>query len=46
MNNLINDNWRLVFEDFGKPFFMALGGIVHHILTIVSQKVPYNELFT
>jgi hypothetical protein len=46
MNNLINENWRIVVEDFGKPIFMTLGGIVHQILTSVSQKVPYNELFT
>jgi hypothetical protein len=26
--------------------FMAVGGIVHKILTNVSQKIPYNELFT
>jgi hypothetical protein len=46
MNNLINQNWRIVVEDLGKPVFMALGGIVDQILTNVSQKVPYNELFT
>jgi len=46
MNNLINQNWRIVVEDLGKPVFVALGGIVHQILTTVSQKVPYNELFT
>jgi len=36
----------MVVEDLGRPVFMALGGIVHEILTNVSQKVPYNELFT
>jgi len=46
MNNLINQNWRIVVEDLGKPMFMSLGGIVHQILLNVSQKVPYNELFT
>jgi hypothetical protein len=46
MNNLINQNWRIVVEDVGKPAFTALGGIVHEILTNVSQKVPYDELFT
>jgi hypothetical protein len=46
MNDLINQNWRIVLEDLGKPVFMAVGGIVHKILTNVSQKIPYNELFT
>jgi hypothetical protein len=46
MNNLINQNWRMVVEDLGRPVFMALGGIVHQIFTNVSQKVPHNELFT
>jgi hypothetical protein len=46
MNNFINGNWRIVLEDVGKPIFVALGSIVHQILMNVSQKVPYNELFT
>jgi len=46
MNNLINQNWRIVVEDLGKPVFMSLGGIVHHILMNLLQKVPYSELFT
>jgi hypothetical protein len=46
MNNFLNENWRLVKDDMGKPVFMALGGIVHQILTNVLQKIPYNELFT
>ena len=46
MNNLINENWRIVVEDLGKPVFTALGGILHQILTNVIQKFPYDELFT
>jgi len=46
MNNLINQNWRIILEDLGKPVFTAVGGIVNRILTNVSKKIPYNELFT
>jgi len=46
MNKIVNENWRIVLEDLGKPMFMAMGEIVNQILTNVAQKVPYNELFT
>jgi hypothetical protein len=45
MNAFINDNWRLVVEEIGKPVFKSLGSLVHQILSSVSKSVPYNELF-
>jgi hypothetical protein len=32
-------------EDIGKPVFVTLGSIVHQILSNVSKRVPYSELF-
>jgi hypothetical protein len=45
MNNFINENWRLVVEEIGKPTFTTVGSIVHKILSNVATKIPYNELF-
>jgi hypothetical protein len=45
MNEFINENWRLVVEELGKPVFTSLGSIVHTNLLNVAQKVPYNEMF-
>jgi hypothetical protein len=46
MNNFLNENWRLVLAEIGKPAYKGLGLIVHRILTNVGQKVPYDELFS
>jgi hypothetical protein len=45
-NDFINENWRLVLREVGKPAFKALGLVIHTILTEVAQKVPYDELFS
>jgi hypothetical protein len=46
MNNFITENFLLVLDDVGTEGFKALGSIVHQILTGLSEKVPYDELFT
>ena len=45
MNNFINENFQLVLEDVGPETYKALGLIVHQILTGITEKVPYDELF-
>jgi hypothetical protein len=45
MNQFINENWREVLRELGKPTYDALGLIVHNILTDMSRVVPYKDLF-
>ncbi|XP_069681789.1 protein takeout-like [Periplaneta americana] len=45
MNKFLNENWRLVLDEIGKPAYKALGLIVHQIVTNVAKKVPFKELF-
>jgi hypothetical protein len=45
MNKFINENWREVFKQIGKPTYDALGLIVHKILTGVANTVPYKDIF-
>jgi hypothetical protein len=45
MNEFINENWRLVVEELGKPVLTSLGSIVHEILRNLTEKVPYKEMF-
>ena len=45
MNKFINENFLLVLEDVGPESYKALGLIVHQILTGITEKVPYDELF-
>ena len=45
MNNFINENFLLVLEDVSPESYKALGLIVHQILTRITEKVPYDELF-
>jgi hypothetical protein len=46
VQSVINENWRLVLDEIGKPTYRTLGLVVHEIMTNVAQKVPYDELFT
>jgi hypothetical protein len=45
MNIFLNENWRIFMEDVGKPAFVALGRIVNQILSNISKRFPYRELF-
>ena len=45
MNKFINENFQLVLEDVGPEIYKALGLIVHQIVTRLTEKVPYDELF-
>jgi hypothetical protein len=45
MNAFINENWRLVLKEIGKPTYDALGLIVHNIITAAARTVPYKDLF-
>ena len=45
MNKFINENFQLVLEDVGPEIYKALGLIVHQIVTRITEKVPYDELF-
>jgi hypothetical protein len=46
MNNFMNKNFNLVLEEFGQPAFNALGMVVHQIVTALTERVPYDKLFT
>ncbi|KDR20786.1 Protein takeout [Zootermopsis nevadensis] len=45
MNTFLNENWRLVIDDLGKPMSHALGSIVHRILSNIYKKIPFKEMF-
>ncbi|PNF31887.1 hypothetical protein B7P43_G07893 [Cryptotermes secundus] len=45
INDFINENWRLVVEELGKPVLTSLGSIVHEVLLNLAEKIPYDELF-
>jgi hypothetical protein len=45
MNKFINENWRAVLKEIGKPTYDALGLIVHKILSDAARMVPYKDLF-
>jgi hypothetical protein len=45
MNQFINDNWRDVLNEIGKPTYDSLGLIVHKILSDAAAMVPYKDLF-
>jgi hypothetical protein len=46
MNTFLNEKFKVLLQEFGKPTYRALGLIVHQIVTTVTEKVPYDELFT
>jgi hypothetical protein len=45
MNEFINENWRLVVEELGKPVLTSLGSVVHEVLLNLAENVPYKEMF-
>jgi hypothetical protein len=45
MNKFINENWKEVLKEIGKPTYDALGLIVHKILSDAARMVPYKHLF-
>jgi hypothetical protein len=45
MNKFMNENWREVLKQLGKPTYDALGLIVHTILTEAAKTVPYKDIF-
>jgi hypothetical protein len=45
MNKFINENWREVFKQIGKPTYDAVGLVVHTILTEAAKTVPYKDIF-
>jgi hypothetical protein len=45
MNQFINENWRLVLDEIGKPALMSLGSIVNQVIMNVAERVPYSEMF-
>jgi hypothetical protein len=46
MNNFMNENFNLFFEEIALPAIGALGMVVHQIVTALTEKVPYDEIFT
>jgi hypothetical protein len=45
MNQFINENWREVLKELGKPAYDALGFVVHNILSNTMTLVPYKDVF-
>jgi hypothetical protein len=46
MNTFLNDNFQLILKEIGQPSYKALGMAVHQIMVAITNKVPYDELFT
>jgi hypothetical protein len=45
MNNFINENWRLVWEEKGLLLYNAFGSIAHTIFSEAVKTVPYKDIF-
>jgi hypothetical protein len=45
MNDFINENWREILRELGKPTMESLGGIFFKIFADASKTVPYKDVF-
>ena len=45
MNNFLNENWRLVYKEFGKSLSLAVGELLFNILKESAKTMPFNEIF-
>lgn len=45
MNNFINENWEIIFQELKPAISEALGKVITDIVADLFATVPYNELF-
>lgn len=45
MNNFINENWEIIFQELKPAISDALGKVIMDIVANFFMNVPYNELF-
>jgi len=45
VNNIINQNWELIFEEMKGPFEEAFGTVFQEITNRVFNKVPFDDVF-
>ena len=45
MNNFINENWEIIFQELKPAISEALGKVLIDIVTNVFSTVPYTDLF-
>jgi hypothetical protein len=45
MNQFVNDNWEIIFQELRPAITDALATVVQGVLDKVYQSVPYKTLF-
>jgi hypothetical protein len=45
MNQVLNENWELLFKELGAPLEKAFGDVFLEYAKAIFDKVPYNNIF-